>query len=310
MTDNNVTAAKAVPSGYKIKNHSAEKAKRFAGKFFIYFALVLFALWILAPFSLVLVTSLKTAKEANSLDFHWWPQEGFTLQGYEAIFEFDLGSAIDGVPIIIMGFLNTLWIIIPPTVLGLFCSAISAYAFAKLRFKGKNWLFSLLLFTMMIPGTILLTPSYTIYSQLNWIDTPLPLMIPGMFGAATCVFFMRQFYTGIPTELMEAAKLDGMGYFSMFWRIMVPLSVPALLAQGLLGFIGGYNDYLAPLIYLQSPEMYTLQITMNLLKSEFQMTNTPAMMAATTVSIIPTIVLYIVAQKYFVEGIATSGMKL
>ena len=209
-----------------------------------------------------------------------------------------------------MGFFNTLWIILPPTLLGLFCSSLSAYAFAKLRFKGKNWLFSLLLLTMMIPGTILLTPSYVIFNQIGWVDTPLPLMIPGMFGAATCVFFMRQFYTGIPSELLEAAKLDGMGYFKMFFKIMVPLSVPALLAQGLLGFIGGYNDYLGPFLYLQSQEMYTLQITLNLLKDTFALKNVPAMMAATVISILPTIILYLIAQKYFVEGIATSGMKL
>lgn len=294
----------------KIRKDTSEMVKKTLAKTLIYVVLMLFALWIFIPFSLVLVTSLKTASEANSLNFKWWPEEGFTLQGYQAVFEYTTGSAIEGVPLLIMGFFNTLWIILPPTILGLFCSSLSAYAFAKLRFKGKNWLFSLLLLTMMIPGTILLTPSYIIFNQIGWVDTPLPLMIPGMFGAATCVFFMRQFYMGIPTELLEAAKLDGMGYFTMFWKIMVPLSVPALLAQGLLGFIGGYNDYLGPLIYLQSPEMYTLQITLNLLKDKFSLRNVPAMMAATIISIVPTITLYLVAQKYFVEGIATSGMKL
>ena len=293
-----------------IRKDTSELVKKGFARTAVYIVLILFALWIIVPFSLVLVTSFKTAAEANSLDFHWWPTEGFTFQGYKEIFDYDRGSTIDGVPLLVMGFFNTLWIILPPTLLGLFCSSLSAYAFAKLRFKGKNWLFSLLLLTMMIPGTILLTPSYVIFNQIGWVDTPLPLMIPGMFGAATCVFFMRQFYTGIPSELLEAAKLDGMGYFKMFFKIMVPLSVPALLAQGLLGFIGGYNDYLGPFLYLQSPEMYTLQITLNLLKDTFALKNVPAMMAATVISILPTIILYLIAQKYFVEGIATSGMKL
>ena len=283
--------------------------KRFIGGVLVYAGLILFALWVLVPFSLVLLTSFKGIVEANSLDFNWWPKE-FTLQGYKKVLEYDMGSAYEGVPLIVSGFINTLWIVIPPTLLGLFSSAISAYAFAKLRFKFRDNMFSLLLATMMIPGTILLTPTFIIYNQIGWVNTPLPLMIPGMFGAAACVFFMRQFYMGIPTELIEAANIDGMNYFGIFFKIMVPLSVPALLAQALLGFIGGYNDYLGPLIYLQDPEMYTLQITMNQLKSYFAGKNVPAMMAATVISIIPTIILYVIAQKRFVEGVATSGMKL
>ena len=283
--------------------------KDLVAKIFIYAALVLFALWVLLPFSLVLLTSFKGIIEANSLDFNWWPKE-FTFQGYEKVLDYDMGTAYEGVPLIVSGFINTLWIVIPPTILGLFSSAISAYAFAKLRFKLRDKMFSLLLATMMIPGTILLTPTYIIYNEIGWVNTPFPLMIPGMFGAAACVFFMRQFYLGIPTELIEAAEIDGMGYFGIFFKIMVPLSVPALLAQALLGFIGGYNDYLGPLIYLQDPEMYTLQIAMNQLKSFCAGRNVPAMMAATVISIIPTIVLYIIAQKRFVEGVATSGMKV
>ena len=283
--------------------------KRFIGSVLVYAGLILFALWVLVPFSLVLLTSFKGIIEANSLDFNWWPKE-FTFQGYEKVLEYDMGTAYEGVPLIISGFINTLWIVIPPTLLGLFSSAISAYAFAKLRFRFRDNMFSLLLATMMIPGTILLTPTFIIYNQIGWVNTPLPLMIPGMFGAAACVFFMRQFYMGIPTELIEAANIDGMNYFGIFFQIMVPLSGPALLAQALLGFIGGYNDYLGPLIYLQDPEMYTLQITMNQLKSYFAGKNVPAMMAATVISIIPTIILYVIAQKRFVEGVATSGMKV
>lgn len=279
------------------------------GKIFIYIALILFALWVLLPFSIVFLTSFKDIREANSLDFHWLPEK-FTIQGYEKVLEYDMGTAYEGVPLIISGFINTLWIVIPPTLLGLFSSAISAYAFAKLRFRFRDKMFSLLLGTMMIPGTILLTPTFIIYNEIGWVNTPYPLMIPGMFGAAACVFFMRQFYAGIPKELIEAAEIDGMGYFGIFFKVMVPLSVPALLAQALLGFIGGYNDYLGPLIYLQDPEMYTLQITLNQLKSYLAGKNIPAMMAATVISIIPTIVLYVIAQKRFVEGVATSGMKV
>ena len=208
-----------------------------------------------------------------------------------------------------LGLLNTLLIVLPPTIIGLFTSSLAAYAFAKLRFKSKNFLFSVLLATMMIPGTIMLTPSYLLYDKIYWTGTAFPLMIPGMFGAAACVFFMRQFYMGIPTDLIEAAKLDGMGYFGIFFKIMVPLSVPALLAQGILGFIGGYNDYFGPYLYLTDPTMYTLQIALNSFQGTYA-SKWPTMMAGAVCALIPTLLIYILAQKYFIQGIATAGMKL
>ena len=264
-----------------IRKQSNKKAqlntvKNVAGTTAVYVVLVLFALWILIPFSIVIVTSFKTAKDASNPQFHFFPEE-WVLDGYKDVFTYNAGMG--GAPLLIRGFMNTLMIVLPPTILGLFCSAMSAYAFAKLRFKGKNLLFSALLMTMMIPGTIMLTPSYLIYNLLGWVDTPLPLMIPGM------------------------------GYFKIFWKIMVPLSVPALLAQGILGFIGGYNDYFGPYLYLQSPQWYTLQIALNSFQGTYSR-NIPAMMAGALIALIPTLVIYIVAQKYFIEGIATSGMKL
>lgn len=293
---------------YKLNAPQRAKTKRIVGKVLIYLALVIFAIWILAPFSIVIMTSFKTWQEATDPEFSFFPKE-FTFQGYKEVFTYTASAGDFPMPVMLRGFINTLIIVIPPTILGLFCSAISAYAFAKLRFKGKNLLFGFLLLTMMIPGTIMLTPSYMIYDMIGWTDTPLPLMIPGMFGAATCVFFMRQFYSGIPTELIEAAKLDGMGYFKIFWKIMVPLSVPALFAQGLLGFIGGYNDYFGPYLYLQDPEWYTLQIALKSFQGSYS-SNVPTIMAGSIVALIPTLVIYAVAQNYFIEGIATSGMKL
>ncbi len=283
----------------------ASKVRRIISKICIYLALIIFAIWILAPFSIVLMTSFKSWLEAIDPEFSFFPKE-FTLEGYKTIFTYTMS---DSMPIVIKGFLNTLLIVLPPTLFGLFFSAMSAYAFAKLRFKGKNALFSVLLATMMIPGSIMLTPSYLIYDMIGWVNTPLPLMIPGAFGAATCVFFMRQFYTGIPTELIEAAKLDGMGYFRIFWRIMVPLSVPALFAQGLLGFIGGYNDYFGPYLYLQDEQWMTLQLALTQFQGAYS-SDVPTIMAGSVVALVPTLIIYVVAQKYFIEGIATTGMKL
>jgi multiple sugar transport system permease protein len=283
-------------------------AVRVINKTVIYLVLGLFALWILMPFSIILSTSIKTWQEASSLGFSLLPREGYDFSGYAEVFTYH-SSSDDALPSVVRGFINTLLYVIPPTVFGLLTSSLAAYAFAKLRFKRKRIMFSALIGTMMIPGTIMLTPTYMIYDMIRWVDTPFPLIIPGMFGAAACVFFMRQFFTGVPDALIEAAKLDGMGYFAIFFKIMVPLSVPALLAQGILGFIGGYNDYFGPYIYLQSPEMYTLQIALRSFSGTYtQKVN--VIMAGTIMALIPTLVIYIAAQRYFIEGISTAGMKL
>ncbi len=289
------------------KHESKPSAKSIVAKTAIYLGLILFALWILIPFYIVVITSFKTRIEAQSPEFTLWPKDGFHWDGYIEVLGYKAGYS--SIPVVWLGLLNTLLIVLPPTVIGLFTSSLAAYAFAKLRFKSKNFLFSVLLATMMIPGTIMLTPSYLLYDKIYWTGTAFPLMIPGMFGAAACVFFMRQFYMGIPTDLIEAAKLDGMGYFGIFFRIMVPLSVPALLAQGILGFIGGYNDYFGPYLYLTDPTMYTLQIALNSFQGTYA-SKWPTMMAGAVCALIPTLLIYILAQKYFIQGIATAGMKL
>ena len=141
---------------YKLNAPQRAKAKRIIGKVFIYLALVIFAIWILAPFSIVIITSFKTWQEATDPEFSFFPKE-FTFQGYKEVFTYTASTGDFQMPVMLRGFINTLIIVILPTILGLFCSAISAYAFAKLRFKGKNLLFGFLLLTMMIPGTIMLT---------------------------------------------------------------------------------------------------------------------------------------------------------
>ncbi len=299
------TEAAAVPAEEtpkkirSIKNNPVNIAKTV----FVYFFLVLFLLWILVPFYIILVTSFKTEAEVNETIFTWFPMKGFYFGGYKAIFERPIGYIS-----IMGGFLNTLWIILPPTILGLTTSAFSAYAFAKLKFRGKNILFAILLTTMMIPGMVTLVPSFVIYDNIGWNRTPLPMMIPGMFGAAACVFYLRQFFMGIPSETLEAARLDGVGYFGMFFKMLLPLSVPALIAQGVLGFVGGYNDYFGPMLYLSGTKYETLQVALASFAGNYN-GQWNHIMASTIVALIPTVVIYLVAQRYFIEGIAVSGLK-
>ena len=280
-----------------------KKRKELLRKLIIYFGLALFALFVLIPFAIMLISSFKH-KEETIGSFTWWPEMGVTLRGYINAFERVASSTS-----IIEGFFNTLWIIIPPTVIGLLVSTLSAYAFAKLRFRGKNIMFGLLIATMMVPGIATLVPSYIIWDYLGvTVNAPfLPLMIPGMFGAAACVFFMRQAIFAIPDSVIEASRIDGIGPFGCFVKIVLPLVKPALLSQGVLGFVAGYNDYFGPLIYLKS-DYQTLQIAVSVFSDRYS-GDWPSILAANIVAIIPTVLIYIFVQRYFIEGITAGGEK-
>ena len=285
----------------------SQKTRKIISQVVIYAILMLYAAIIIFPFLVVLITSLKTYQDATHIPFEWVPSMGFTGDNYVEVFTYNpqMNAAMSS---IIQGFLNTLMYIIPPTLIGLFTSSISAYAFSKLRFRAKNWMYSVLLGTMLIPGMITLAPQLSLYDMIGWIDTPLPLMIPGMFGAAACVFFMRQYYVGIPDSIIEAAKIDGLGFLGIFFRIMVPLSVPALLAQGLLGFIGGYNDFMGPLLYLGPANLQTLQLALRTLASTYG-DEPNVIMAACIVALVPMLIVYFVCQKFFINGIIAGGLK-
>ena len=280
-----------------------KQRKEFWRKLIIYTGLGLFALFVLFPFAIMLISSFKH-KEETIGSFTWWPELGLTLRGYANAFEKVASSTS-----IIEGFFNTLWIIIPPTVIGLLVSSLSAFAFAKLRFRGKKVMFGLLIATMMVPGIATLVPAYVIWDYLGiTADMPfIPLMIPGMFGAAACVFFMRQAIFAIPDSIIEASRIDGLGNFGIFTRIVLPLVKPALLSQGVLGFVAGYNDYFGPLIYLKS-DYQTLQIAVSVFSDRYS-GDWPSVLAANVVAIIPTVLIYIFVQKYFIQGITAGGEK-
>ena len=277
--------------------------KEILRKIIIYAGLILFALFVLFPFAIMVISSLKH-KEETIGSFTWWPEMGFTLRGFQNAFEKVASSTS-----IVEGFFNTLWIIIPPTVIGLLVSTLAAYAFAKMRFRGKNVMFGLLIATMMVPGIATLVPSYIIWDYLGiTVDAPfVPLMIPGMFGAAACVFFMRQAIFAIPDSIIEASRIDGLGTFGCFVKIVLPLVKPALLSQGVLGFVAGYNDYFGPLIYLKS-DYQTLQIAVSVFSDRYS-GDWPSILAANIVAVIPTVLIYIFVQRYFIEGITAGGEK-
>ncbi|MBR4767694.1 MAG: carbohydrate ABC transporter permease [Lachnospiraceae bacterium] len=264
----------------------------------------LMILIVLIPFYILIITSLKGTIEANSIYFTWWPQKGFSIKSYKDLFT---RAADVGVPIA-RSMVNSFVYAIIPTTVGLFMSALSAYAFAKLPFRGKKSMYAILIATMMMPGCVTMTTAYIMYDRLGWVNSALPLIIPPCFGAAATVMFLREFFMGIPNELLEAGRIDGAGRWRCFFDIILPLGKPALIAQFIMGFISSYNNYVGPLIYINNPEGYTIQIAINFLGGPFPDQAVTA--SAGVFAVVPMLLLYAIFQKRIVEGISmSSGIK-
>jgi multiple sugar transport system permease protein len=188
-------------------------------------------------------------------------------------------------------------------------NAIIAYGFARLKWKGRDAFFALTLATMMVPFPVLMVPLYGVFRTFGLIGTLLPLWLPTWFGSAFNIFLMRQFFRTIPEELSEAARIDGCSEWRIFWRIIVPLSTPVLVVAALFHFIFAWNDFLGPLLYLTRKDTYTLAIALESYESQNGGVQWHYLMAASAVTILPVIVLFLLAQKTFIRGIATTGSK-
>ncbi|HEX6291024.1 MAG TPA: carbohydrate ABC transporter permease [Herpetosiphonaceae bacterium] len=188
-------------------------------------------------------------------------------------------------------------------------SALVAYGFARLRFVGKGFWFTCMLLTMMLPTQVQIIPQYIVFSKLDWINTFLPLLVPRLFGQAFFIFLMIQFIRGIPRELDEAAEIDGASKFGIFWRIMVPLLVPALITSAIFSFYWTWDDFFGPLLYLSKPQLYTVSLALKNFADASGSTNWGAIFAMSVLSLVPVFALFIFFQRYIVEGISTSGLK-
>ncbi len=210
----------------------------------------------------------------------------------------------------ISGVLNTVKVEVPVLLIGGFTSSLAAFAFAKMEFRGKGAIFMGLLATIMIPFAVIMIPQYVMFTNLRWTDTLLPLIIPACFGNVSMVFFLRQNLTSIPNDLMDAAKLDGCGYFRTFLQIFFPLMKGAVGTQLTLWFMGIWNDYLAPTIFLRSESTWTLQVVIRSFNTYYSIQSDYALiMAASVIAMIPTIVLFFCFQRVIIESVAISGIK-
>ena len=289
------------------------KKKFSLGKILVILALLLYTVFLFFPIVTVLITSFTSTEElASTTDFIWWP-ENFTFDAYKAIFEYDTYSDLTGMPGLVLGFFNTMWLTLIPLVIGLVVSGFSAYAFSKMDFPFKEQLFRFSVIIRSIPLGAFSVISYVFFSAIGWTGDKgfLPLLIPGMFGGLGTVFFLRLFFDGIPTSLIEAATLDGAGFFYCFTKIMFPLAKPAFIAQFIFGFVGSYNSYLAPQLYLQDqPQFVTLQLYLSQIRELFPgLGNENIHMAAAILGMLPLVIIYCCLQKYFIEGVSEGGVK-
>lgn len=282
------------------------KVRAIIEKIISYFFMALIAFFILFPFYVLFVTSIMRPEESHDTAFKFWPDVAVFSNYYSVLFE---GQGGHSVP---KSFLLTLIIYLPTSIIGVIVSAIAAFAFAKMNFRIKKPLFTILMGSMMIPNTMSLIISFLLYDKIGFTSKPwsiLPIILPRMFGTVSIVFFLRQFYMNLPKDLIESAKMDGLGWWGTFWKIVFPISIPAIVAQVILFFITGYNDYLAPLLYLKPSGIETLQIALAAYVDPYFI-NWPMRMAAAIVAMIPMIILYLISQKAIMRDVAVgSGIK-
>lgn len=265
---------------------------------FMYGLLIAISAFMILPFIWMVSTSLKPADEIfaippiiisphSTLNAYKYLQEQYNILGIVK---------------------NTFVIAFSATILRLFFCALAGYGFAKFKFPGQGFLFAFLLGTMVIPSAVTLVPIYIIMRDLKWIDTFWPLIIPGAANAFG-IFFMRQYIMSVSNELMDAARIDGAGEFTIFWRIILPIIAPGLTSLGLIFFMGSWNDFLGPLIYLKSPEHFTLPLIIRSLIGPVGRTVYDVQMAASVISLIPLLIIFLIFQRRFVEGITAGAIK-
>lgn len=204
--------------------------------------------------------------------------------------------------------LNTTIVTFTNVIGNLISCSLPAYAFARLRARGSNFLFLLVLSTMMVPFQVTMIPNFILFTMLGWTNTLLPITVPAWFGWPFSIFLLRQFFRSLPRELDDAARIDGCSYFRIYWNIILPLSKPALATIAIFGFIGNWNNFLAPLIYINKQDLYTLALGLNLFRGQY-VTYYNQLMAVSLLALAPILIVFFFTQKTFIQGIALTGIK-
>src|SRR4051794_32775609 len=264
-----------------------------------YVPLTVLAVLFISPLAFMLVTSFKTRQESAAVPPTWLPHHP-TSQAYGQVLN------ASGTPVL-HWFLNSMVAATANALLVVITAALAAYPLARMEFRGKRIVFGLIVATLFVPPVILVIPNYLIVGDLHWLDTLVAVIVPTA-ASAFGVFFLRQFFLSLPRELEEAGRLDGANVFQIFWRIVLPLSKPALVTLAMLSFLTNWNDFLWPVYVLFSPEVQTLPAGLATLQSANNV-RYDLLMAGAVVASVPVLLLYVVAQRFIIEGVSRSGLK-
>ncbi len=278
---------------------SSRKVRHYVGGVVKHSLLIFFGIFFVLPLLWMLSTALKTDQQILDYTPNWIP-DPWMWRNFPDAFRF--------VPFDI--YLRNSLLIAALTVMGALISAtLPAYAFARMQWPGRDFLFVLVVSTLMLPFAATLVPLYVIFNKLGWINTLLPLIVPSFFGNAFFIFLLRQFFRSIPAELSDAARIDGAGELRTLWSVILPLARPALMVVALFQFLASWNDFLGPLIYLNDTELFTISLGLAQMQSAYGLSRFSLIMAATSIFVVPVIVLFFFAQRSFIQGIALTGIK-
>ena len=279
------------------KMNAAYVLRRRTVRLLTHAVLMLLSFSMLLPFLWMVLSSFKSDGEMLAIPMKWLPTV-WRWNNYAVTFQMAPWAVY---------FLNTLKITLCCVVLQLFVSSLAAFAFSRLHFRARNVLFIIYLSTMMLPYQVTMIPTFTIISKIGWIDTHLSLIVPYTFNVFG-VFLLRQFFLSIPRELEDSAKIDGCGYIRIYYEIILKNSRPALMTLGLFVFMWSWNDFLRPMLYLNKTELWTLSLGLSKFKGNY-VSMWSNMMCGAVVTVIPVLLVFLFAQKYFIEGIVMSGIK-
>jgi multiple sugar transport system permease protein len=282
------------------------EAKSPQAKFLIHAILIGLSIVFLFPLFWMISTSLKPIEETMKVPPQWIPST-FQFSNYWKAVTYQ-SDQLGYIPFL-QYTRNTLYLAILGVLGTVLSNALIAYGFARLKWKGRDLLFAVTLATMMVPFPVTMVAVFALFKHLGWIGSFKPLWVPAFFGSAFNIFLLRQFFRTIPEELSDAARVDGCSEFAIFWRIILPLSKPALAVVALFHFLYAWNDFLGPLIYLTDQKHFTLALGLQFYQSQHGGTEWNMLMAACTIVVLPVIILFFFTQRTFIQGIAVTGMK-
>jgi multiple sugar transport system permease protein len=275
------------------------------GRITIFLVVCAFTVLFVFPLVWMLITALKNTEEVFRIPPVWWPA---APQWRHITDIMNPNSKVYDIFPLWKYVWNTLLITIPTTIGTTFSSAMVAYGFSRVRWKGRDLLFYIVIATLMIPSWVTLLPQYIMFNNMGWVGTYRPLIVPNFFGDAFSIFLLRQFFLRQPQELVDAARIDGASHVRIFLQITVPLARPALSVVALFAFIYSWTDFFGPLIYLSDPDKYTLQVGLYNFFGE-HLVNWPSFMGASLLVLMPVAILFLLTQKTFIQGIALTGLK-